>query len=160
VGNQTFDATVWQALAATLTVLLLVTSGVLWRRRGPASGLRMLGVALLPAAAYLTGTLRLIWQVGDAVVGWLVRFTFSPFVWFGIGVALVALALIGTGSALRSRGIGVRGRSSGADRRQLAPDGSRPAARAPQASGNAGSAAGGDDDLADIEAILKRHGIS
>jgi heme exporter protein D len=162
VGNQTFDATVWQALAATLTVLLLVTSGVLWRRRGPASGLRMLGVALLPAAAYLTGTLRLIWQVGDAVVGWLVRFTFSPFVWFGIGVALVALALIGTGSALRSRGIGVRGRASGADRKQLSPGGSRPAARSPQAgaTGNAGSAAGGDDDLADIEAILKRHGIS
>jgi heme exporter protein D len=162
VGNGTFDATVWQALAATLSVLLLVTSGVLWRRRGPASGLRMLGIALLPAAAYLTGTLRLIWEIGDAVVGWVVRFTFSPFVWFGIGLALVALALIGTGSALRSRGVGVRGRSSREDRQQLAADRSRPAAR-PSRAGSGGAAsdpARGDDDLADIEAILKRHGIS
>ena len=83
-----FDSSTWQALGVTLTVVGLLVSVLLWRRRGPAAGLRGVAWSLLPAAAGLTGTLRLLWQVGDEVASWAVRLVFSPLVWAGIGVWL------------------------------------------------------------------------
>ena len=62
-----FDTFTWQALTVVLTLLGLAGTVAFWRLRGPVAGLRMLAVALLPAAAYLTGTLRLLWEVGAAV---------------------------------------------------------------------------------------------
>ena len=47
------------------------------------------------AAAGLTGTLRLIWQIGDSIVSWAVRLVFSPVVWLGLVVAGVAVAVVG-----------------------------------------------------------------
>jgi hypothetical protein len=160
VGFDVIDNVVWQALTVVLTLLGLAGSALLWRRRGAASGLRMLGVALLPAAAYLTGTLRLIWEITDSVVSWAVRFAFSPFVWAGIALAGVAAVLIAVSSAMRARGVGTSSRASTADasrRSETAlPRGpSRPPARPDRAGRGEG-----DEDLADIEAILKRHGIS
>ena len=81
------DSSTWQALGLTLTVVGLLLSVLLWRRRGPASGLRGVAWALLPAAAGLTGTLRLVWDIGDSVVNWAVRLVFSPVVWLGIVLA-------------------------------------------------------------------------
>ena len=150
MGFNVIDNMVWQALTVVLTLLGLVASGLLWRRRGAASGLRMLGIALLPAAAYLTGTLRLVWEIGDAVLSWAVRFGFSPFAWAGIVLAGVAAVLISVGSTMRRRGVAASPRSRAA----LAGEPSRKPARRQRASGDE------PDDLADIEAILKRHGIS
>ena len=155
-----FDNVVFQALTVVLTLTGLVSSGLLWRARGPASGLRMLGIALLPAAAYLTGTLRLVWEIGDAVVSWAVRFAFSPLVWLGIVVAGVAAVLFAVGTGMRRRGVGTKGRAPkqpGRSDPELPERPSRPAARP---SGKAQQPAEDPDDLADIEAILKKHGIS
>lgn len=141
------DTITWQALTLVLTIAGLVSTGLIWKARGPVAGLRMLAVALLPAAAYLTGTLRLIWEIGDAFVTWATRLAFSPTVWIGIVLAGVSVALFLTAGMLRRRGLGAaRPRREKA----LPADASRPAAKAPQE----------DDDMADIEAILKRHGIS
>ena len=146
------DNVTWQALTVILTLTGLVASGLLWRKRGAASGLRMLAIALLPVAAFLTGTLRLLWEIGDAVVSWAVRFAFSPFVWLGIVVAGVSAVLFAVSSGMRRRGLGTKGRPA----EQSPPAGpslpaspSRVAAK-PEA----------DDDPDDIEAILRRHGIS
>ena len=150
-----FDNVTWQALTAILTLSGLVASGLLWRTRGAASGLRMLAIALLPTAAYLTGTLRLLWEIGDAVVSWAVRFAFSPFVWLGIVVAGVSAVLLTVSSAMRRRGLGTKGRReepSPAAGTSLPATPSRPAAATPP------SAADPDSD--GIEAILRRHGIS
>ncbi|HET6624912.1 MAG TPA: hypothetical protein VFG63_00850 [Nocardioidaceae bacterium] len=170
------DTVVFQALTVVLTLIGLVTSGVLWRSRGPASGLRMLAISLLPAAAYLTGTLRLLWEIGDAVLSWAVRFAFSPFVWLGIVIAGVSAVLFAVGSAMRRRGIGTQGRaprqSGRTERRTLPADSGRTAAQGPREGsrqGRAGQGGSGQgragqgeqtDDLADIEAILRKHGIS
>lgn len=129
------DAT-WAALTVILTLSGLAASGVLWRRRGPASGMRMLAIALLPVAAFLTGTIRLLWEIGDAVVSWAVRFAFSPFVWLGIVVAGVSAVLFVVASGMRKRGIGTKLHTA---------QPSLPAA---------------DEGLDDIAEILKKHGIS
>jgi hypothetical protein len=144
------DYATWQALGLTLTVLGLVLSVLLWRRRGAVAGLRAAAWALIPLAAALTGTLRLAWRVGDAVVDWAVRLVLSPTVWLGVVLAGISVVLFVVSGVLRRRG---------ADRAVPAGDTKQPAVtRGPQGQGR--PAVAGDDDMADIEAILKKHGIA
>lgn len=157
------DATTWQALGVTLTVVGLLISILVWRRRGAGSGLRGVAWSLLPAAAGFTGTLRLLWEIGDSVVRWASRLVFSPLMWFGIALAGVSVVLFGVSAAVRSRqpARSRRTRSSASERSASPEDrtGRLPAAssRRPAAPPAGGS---GDDDMADIEAILRKHGIS
>lgn len=143
------DYTTWQALGLTLTVLGLALSVLVWRRRGATSGLRGVAWSLLPLAAALTGTLRLLWRIGDAVVDWALRLVFSPVVWLGVVLAGVSVALFGVTGFLRRR------RGGGSVR---APERGRVSA------GRAASPAPADPAEPalqdDIEAILRRHGIS
>ena len=137
------DNATWQALGLTLTVLGLGASFLLWRRRGVASGLRAAAWSLLPLAAGLTGTLRLLWEVADSVVTWATRLVFSPVVWLGIVLAGVSAVLFVVSGVLRRRTPSRRAVSG----RAPAPARGRPAVS-------------GDDDMADIEALLKKHGIA
>src|SRR6476620_2464371 len=93
-------------MGVTLTIVGLVLSMIVWRRRGPAAGLRGIAWALLPAAAGLTGTLRLVWDIGDSVVNWATRLVFSPVVWLGVVLAGVSAVRFGVSAAMRSRGLG------------------------------------------------------
>lgn len=149
-----FDTITWQALTVILTLAGLAGSVLFWRLRGPVAGLRMLAVALLPAAAYLTGTLRLLWEIGSAIVRWAVHLTFSPLMWLGVGIAATSLLLLVVAGSLRRRGVGGTPRR----REELPASASRRPARPGGTSRKSPAAA--DDDLADVEAILKRHGIS
>jgi hypothetical protein len=170
------DASTWQAIGITLTLVGLVISFVVWKRRGAAAGLRGVAWSLLPAAAGLTGTLRLLWQIADLVVSWAARLVFSPVVWLGITLAGVSVVLFGVSAAMRSRGVGSASKAG----RQSEVSGERSTAKAEslaqvptQARGSkpktksAGQRKGGDvgdandmGDMDDIEAILRRHGIS
>ena len=147
------DSSTWQALGVTLSVVGLLLSVLLWRRRGAASGLRGIAWSLLPAAAGLTGTLRLAWNLGDEVASWAVRLVFSPVVWAGIVLAGVSAVLFGVSAAMRSRGVGGRTKD-GTKGKSLPADRSTPPARPPATKG-----AADDDDMDDIEAILRKHGI-
>ncbi len=142
------DATTWQALGLILTVLGLLLSILLWRRRGAASGLRGVAWSLLPVAAGLTGTLKLLWEIGDSIVSWATRLVFSPTVWVGIAVAGVSLMLFAVSAAMRARGVGASGAAAPA--KQLPDKQSRRKAEP----------AVQDKDMDDIEAILRKHGIS
>ena len=148
------DSTTWQALGLLLTLLGLMVSFVVWRSRGTVAGLRAVAWSLLPAAAGLTGTLKLIWQIGDNIVSWAVHLVFSPIVWLGIVTAGVSLMLFAITAAMRARGVaGSTKKSKGAD--------ALPAERSGKpARGSAGKSSAEDDDMADIEAILRKHGIS
>jgi len=112
----------------------------------------MLAISLLPVAAFLTGTLRLLWEIGDAVGSWAVRFAFSPFVWLGIVVAGVSAVLFTVSSAMHRRGLGTKGR-----RAEQSPTTGR---SLPASPGRATAKPQVDDDSDDIEEILRRHGIS
>jgi hypothetical protein len=157
-ASVTLDATTWAALALVLTLIGAAFAWVSWRRRGPAAGLRGLAWALLPIAAWLTGTLKLAANILDEVVGWATRLAFSPVVWLGLVVAAVAVALWVLSGVMLARGIGVRdaGRAKPSTRTKQVP-----AAEPPGRKAAATSRAREDDldDMADIEAILKKHGI-
>ena len=146
------DYTTWQALGLTLTVLGLVLSALVWRRRGATAGLRGVAWSLLPLAAALTGTLRLIWRIGDAVVDWAVRLVLSPVVWLGIVLAGVSVVLLVVTGFLRNRTAAAGGKAPA--RGQVTATRSS----APATAKGAPAAEEGLED--DIEAILRRHGIS
>jgi hypothetical protein len=157
-GVNPLDAATWQALGLLLTVLGLLLSIVLWRRRGPAAGIRGAAWSLLPLAAGLTGTLRLLWQIGDSILSWAVRLVFSPVVWLGIATFAVSIMLFAVSAAMRARGVGgKRGAvDGGADRGIRGGKESLPGT----ASRRRAEPAVQDKDMDDIEAILRKHGIS
>jgi hypothetical protein len=142
-----YDSAAWGALAFALSTLLGVVTFFRWRSRGLAAGMRGAAWTILPVAAWLTGVLELAFDVGDSVGHWAVHLVFSPVVWLGVVLTGVSAVLFGA-SAL------VRGRTAP---RELGPT-SR--AATPAKGPTKGKAAIGDGDLDDIEAILRRHGIS
>ncbi|MEV7009056.1 cellulose synthase [Streptosporangium sp. NPDC051022] len=167
-----FDQIAWLPLCAGVTGVGLVLSFLLLRRRGAAAGLRGAAWSLLPLAAYLTGALPALWQVGTAVVGFFAALVFSPVVWAGVAVAGLSAVLFLVSGVLRRRGAsapaaapsGSSGSSvTGAPARPgvaaapPAPAGARPRPQPGKAAQPAKPAA--DDDFSDIEDILKRRGI-
>ena len=141
-----YDSAAWGALASALSILLGVVTFFRWRRSGLVAGLRGAAWTILPIAAWLTGVLELGFDLADSIGHWALHLVFSPVVWLGILLAGVSAALFGASALLDGR------------RRESGP----PAALNPAKGSPAGRSGGGvlDDDLGDIEAILRKHGIS
>lgn len=137
------DEVTWAALTLTLTAMGAVWTWFAFRRRGVASGLRGAAITLLPPAAFLTGTLEMFTEIGSSVADWATSLVFSPVVWLGIVLAGLSVALFGVSGAVRAR------QDSGAEERSGE-------LTAPRRS----SALAVDDDMAEIEAILRKRGIS
>ncbi|MBW8752371.1 MAG: hypothetical protein JF565_13250 [Propionibacteriales bacterium] len=147
-----YDSAAWGALAFALSILLGVVTFYRWRSRGLAAGLRGAGWTVLPVAAWLTGVLELGFEVGQSVGDWAVDLVFKPSVWLGIVLTGVAAVLFGASTLLGNRRVG-----------EVAGGGAPPPAlgrASRRGKPSKGEAAIGDDDLGDIEAILRKHGIS
>ena len=140
------DDAAWAALTLSLTVLGGIWTWWSFRRRGLGSGLRGLGWTLLPLAAYLTRTLQLATSIADDVARWATHLVLSPVVWLGVVVAGLGVALIVVSGPVRARERG---------RRPV----ERPAAPAETGPGRGRPAITADDDMADIEALLRKRGI-
>ncbi|GHH71170.1 hypothetical protein GCM10017673_24180 [Streptosporangium violaceochromogenes] len=159
-----FDQIAWLPLCAGVTGVGVVLSVLLMRRRGAAAGTRALAWSLLPMAAYLTGALPALWQVGTAVAGFFAGMVLSPVVWAGVAVAGLSAALFAVSGVLRRRRAAAPAAGAAAAGGPPAAPGGGATAR-PQASGAAPRKAvpaakpAADDDFSDIEAILKRRGI-
>jgi hypothetical protein len=132
----------WVALASAAGVVPAVLA---WRKGRRASAVRWLGWATLPWAAWLLGLVSLIARVGDAISDWSTRFVFNPAAWIGVVLAVVGVALIVGG-----------GRLAGG-RRSSEPDSAPGVQSRPRRQVAARSTEPADDD---IEAILRKHGIS
>jgi len=169
----TYNQIAWLPLCAGLTGIGLVLSYLVMRRRGLGSGLRWAAVSLLPMAAYLTGSIEMFWKMGVAVGDFAKGFVFSPKVWAGIALAGVAVVLwIASGPLRRRVKAGQDKQSVGSDPRsralpatggQLAtrPDAATARVTAkPPAKARKGKSPDDDDDLGDVEDILRRHGIT
>jgi hypothetical protein len=149
-----YDSAAWGALAFAVSTLLGVVTFFRWRTRGLASGLRGAGWTLLPVAAWLTGVLELAFDVADSVGRWAVHLVFSPAVWLGIVLAGLSVALLGAGALVAGR--------RGPGRSEVGRAAQAPALDAPpsRSSRRGKGAPAIDEDLDDIEAILRKHGIS
>ncbi|MEU4534759.1 cellulose synthase [Streptosporangium sp. NPDC023825] len=121
-----FTQIAWLPLCAGVTGVGLVLSFLLMRRRGAAAGLRAAAWSLLPVAAYLTGALPTLWQIGTAIVGFVTGLALNPMVWAGVGVAGLSALLFLVSGFLRGRRL--RAAASSASGASPAPVASAPAA--------------------------------
>jgi hypothetical protein len=151
------EGTTWAALTAALTVAGAIWTWIAFRRRGAANGLRAMGFTLLPAAAWLTGTLEMVGEIAGSVTDWATGLVFNVLTWSGIGLAGLALVLFVVSGFIRDRqlaraqaagGAPAAPSSSSKRRDELPPTASRTKGGSPI-----------DDEMADIEALLKRRGI-
>ena len=93
----------WLPLCGGLTILGLIVSWVVWRRRGAGAGLRWVAWSLLPMAAYLTHAVRMLWQIGSAIGNFAASFIFSPQVWAGVALTGLAIVLFVVSGTIRGR---------------------------------------------------------
>ncbi|MFG1946517.1 cellulose synthase [Nonomuraea sp. NPDC048826] len=167
-----FEQIAWFPLCIGLTAAGLVLSFLAFRRRGAASGLRVLAWALLPLAAYLTDALRALWTIGSTVVGFVANLVFNPVVWAGVAVAGLSVVLFVVSGVLRGRKLRKAGGGAAEGTAKTAAPAAGTAAGAasgkpsgrPQAAAKPAveskKPAKGDDDFSDIEDLLRRRGIS
>lgn len=152
-------------LAIGLTLIGVVVVVLAFRRGRRGRALQGLALALLPAALYLTGLLRLVWDGVVAVVRWAGANAFDLAAWIGFGLLGLCLVLWVVGGVVARRSPSAKevraaraAKKAGsapapveAGRGQARPAGGRaPAKQQPAAQ---------DDDMAEIEALLKSRGI-
>ena len=179
-----YSSIAWLPLAAGLTILGLVLSYLTYRRRGLRPALMGTAWSLLPIAAYLTGEIEMLWKVGAAIGQFGTGFVFSPAKWAGIGVTGLAVALfLAAGGRQRRKAAREARRAAKADRAReraaaegrpadaglAAPDrtkalattrgADRPAVPADRPAGRSSRRPPADDDMKDIEDILRKRGI-
>jgi hypothetical protein len=148
VGLNYVNPVTW-ALAISLAILAGVWTFFAFRRRRTAAVVRGLGLVILPFGLLLTGTLTLLLRILDAVSLWATRLVFSPMVWVGLLLVAVSAGLIAGGRAWGKRfgspdAVGTsEPRSRAVERREA----TKPADPA-------------DAEMAEIEAILRKRGIS
>jgi hypothetical protein len=160
----TYSQIAWLPLTCGLALIGFILSWLAWRRRGIAAGLRGVAWSLLPLAAYLIGAIELLWRFGTAIGDFASSFVFSPRVWSGVivfGVAVVLFVVSGSlrrrrgkrpaeqpqpGAVTRGPAAATRGGVDGGGKPASLPAGKR---KAPPP----------DEDMAEIEAILRRRGI-
>jgi hypothetical protein len=157
------------AICVAISVAGLIASWLVWRKKGASSGIRGIAWSLIPLAAYLTNSVLLIGRIASAIARFAGAFVFSPKSWAGVIVLAVAALLFITSGGLpvlrwrkarERRKAGNRAaRTDGAVGQGAATaPGSTPAVAAPRRSASA-PAADADDDMSEVEAILRQRGI-
>jgi hypothetical protein len=113
------------------------------------AAVRAAGITLLPLAAWMTGLLEVFGDVADSFANWFTHLIFSPTVWLGVIVFVVAFVLIG-GANMVSRRVDPKPKKTrgGADKPKAVSPTSKPDPLLI------------DDEMAEIQAILKKRGIS
>lgn len=155
----TYSQIAWLPLTGGLTLLGLILSWLAWRRRGLRAGLRGAAWSLLPVALYLIGAIQLLWRFGTAIGSFATSFVFSPRVWAGVAVAGLAMVLFVV-SGLGRRAGRAGGKPDGAQQPHPGTLARTDGRQRAVTSGTRRSTAPPDDDLKDIEAILRRRGIT
>jgi hypothetical protein len=148
----------WFLLCGGLTVLGLIGSWFVFRRRGARAAMRGVAWSLLPIALYLIGIIQPVWNFAYGLV-------FSPKVWSGLVVVAVALLLFAVTGGLRGRGRSAKKQDrekkdadpAGPGQLSAGPSGE---AQTPAVPAKRKGSAPADEDFSEVAAILKRHGIS
>jgi hypothetical protein len=150
------DDVTWGALALALTMLGGFYTWWTYHNRGATPAMRALALTLLPAAAWLTGTLKMFTRIVDAIADWATHLVFSPAVWLGVILAGISAVLFVVSGVLGKRAV-----DGTAGPKPAKETGSTPQPKAlPKATAKPASPLDDDGLDAEIAAILKRRGIS
>ena len=135
----------WLPWVAGLTAIALWLA-LRARRRGDLLGaVRWVGWALIPPALLMTGSVGLVGRISSAVASWAANLVFNPLTWAGLLVGGIGVVMIGGATALRRRRGPAPTAPAGKEKRAVAAGQPK---QAPV-----------DDDMAEIEEILRRRGI-
>lgn len=157
-------------LAAGLTLVGVLVVVLAFRRGRRGRALQGLALALLPAALYLTGLLQLVWDAVVAVVRWAGSNVFDLAAWIGFGLLALCLVLwVVGGVVVRRSPSGKELRAARAEKAsakaaskapaQVGPAPAVPATRGGKPTAKKAQQPPQDDDMAEIEALLKSRGI-
>ena len=145
------DDAAWGALTLSLTILGGIYTWFAFRSRGFVAGLRGAGFTVIPVALLLTDTLQMVSKIGSAIGDWAVHLAFSPVNWLGIILAVLSVTCFVTAGFLSERGVGGAKGEEKPDRKAL-PKG-KGTKRQPVLTDS-------DPELAEIEALLRKRGIT
>jgi hypothetical protein len=154
----------WLSIATGTTCLIVTIVGLLlslvaWRKWGARSGMRGIAWSLLPIAMYLTNAIGLVGRLGSAIVRFGASFVFSPKAWLGVifvGISAL-LFLISGGIPLMRR---TRKRKASRGKIDASKDaGGHVTAQPPPARRQAPEPPSAEDDMGDVQEILRRRGI-
>jgi len=156
-------ASIGGGICVAATAVGLVLTFLIWRKQGAGRGMRAAAWSLLPLAAYLTGAVGLLGRLVNAVVIFAGNFVFSPKAWAGIIVVGISVLLF-----LSSGGLPLLNWRKSRARRKAARAGQQagpvPGSGRGEVAATRQQAApvprGGDeDDMSDVQEILRRRGI-
>ena len=158
--------TVLLPICVGLSLLGIIITGIAWRRGSKGRLIQGIGLALAPIALYFTGLLRILWDFVVAVIGWAGQIIFSPAVWFGLSLLGLCLVLWVVGGIVAKRAAvrAIAARGGAGDAAGSSRAGSSKAVGGRTSSRSSGAVARQsappiDDDMAEIEALLKSRGI-
>ena len=161
IGGMPAESAVLLPLAAGLTLLGLLIAILAGRRGRKGRMVQGIGLALLPLALYLSGLLGLVWDAVVAVGRWASSTVLSPTIWAGFALLAVCVVLWVVGGVVARR----TPKRTRAERGATAPAAGAGTTKAVSGRKPAGPAAqqrqapAQDDDMAEIEALLKSRGI-
>ena len=150
-------------LCIGLSLIGLVITVIAFTRGHRGRAVQGLALALAPVGLYLTGLLLLVWDAVVAVVRWATGNVFDLKAWIGFGVLALCIVLWLVGRVLARRGrrrakvvaAETKGQSQvAAGKAPAGQPAGRTTGKAP-----AQQPAPQDDDMAEIEALLKSRGI-
>ena len=150
------DEAAWGALALALTLLGGIYTWFAYQRRGLAAGVRGAASRCCRVAAWLTGVLELLTEIGGAVGDWAVDLAFSPTMWLGhrrwAGSPSCCSSSPGSSpsAAQAEPRAGQAGEAGRPGRKALPPAGAAPSLRRSWTTAS----------TAEIEAILRKRGIT
>ena len=145
-------------LCIALSLLGVVVAVIAFARGRRGRSLQALAFALTSVALYLTGLLRLVWDAVVAVVRWATGNVFDLTAWIGFGLLALSIVLWVVGGVLGRRRRRIARAAPAGTKPQPVTTGRTPA-KAQPAGRKAAQPAAQDDDMAEIEALLKSRGI-
>jgi heme exporter protein D len=149
------DDVAWGALTLTLTALAGTYTWWAFRNRGVSAGVRGVGFTLLPLALLLTNSLRMVTRIGTAIADWATDLAWNPLVWAGLllgGISVVCFVVAGF-LTRRELGTPEPSKQRGGGSKEL-PAGRRSGSQPVLADEPV------DNEMAEIEALLRKRGIT
>ena len=145
--------TVLLPLCVGLTLLGVIATGIAWRRGNKGRVVQGIGLALAPIALYFSGLLRLLWDAIVAFGTWASKIILSPPVWFGLSLLGLCVVLWVVGGLIARRSPSSKSKAVNTESTANALPAKKGTRKARPSEPPI------DEEMAEIEALLKSRGI-